>query len=260
MKTIQRNNARSSTHPRRVDTPAFDGNSWSQELQNRYSRNLAHFGKLLHKRHYISSTDGNLSVRLDEGHILTTPTGVSKGFMRPGDMVVVDLHGRKISGPSEPSSELGMHLTIYKLRPDIQAVVHAHPCVATAVASAGLDLTEPICSELVLSLGSIPLAPYALPGTQEVSQSLSPYIKQHDAILMQNHGVVAYGHSLERAYLNMESVEHCATIMLVTRLLGKCRILNRNEVMRLLSIKSGKKPNYTQSAPNPKASCYARSV
>jgi hypothetical protein len=93
MKIVQRHNAQSSTHPRRVDTPAFDGHSWSPELQNRYSRSLAHFGKLLHKRHYISSTDGNLSVHLDEIHILTTPTGVSKGFMRPKDMVVADLHG-----------------------------------------------------------------------------------------------------------------------------------------------------------------------
>lgn len=212
------------------------------DLKYRHSRELVHFAKLLHRRHYVSGTDGNLSVRLGGDQVLTTPTGMSKAFMHPKDMVVVDYEGNKTSGNCSPTSEIRMHLTIYKLRPDVQAVVHAHPYVATALASAGMDLTEPICSELVLSLGKIPLAPYAHPGTDELSQSLAPYIKEHDAILMQNHGVVAYGRSLERAYLNMECVEHCARIMLITRLLGGGRMLNEDQVLRLLTSRIHSQP------------------
>lgn len=235
MNTPQRPTSRTS--PGKSQRVLQQSRSRRDKLHDGYSRDLVHFAKLLHERHYVSGTDGNLSIRLGADHVLTTPTGMSKAFMHPKDMVVVDCEGKKISGSCAPTSEIRMHLTIYKLRPDVQAVVHAHPYVATALASAGIDLTEPICSELVLSLGRIPLALYAHPGTNELSESLIPYIQEHDAILMQNHGVVAYGQSLERAYLNMESVEHCARIMLVTRLLGRCRILNEKEVGRLLATK-----------------------
>lgn len=210
-------------------------------LADQYSRELVLYGKLLHRRHYISGMDGNLSVRLDAKHILSTPSGVSKAFLGHGDMVIVDLAGRRVCGVLAPSSEIGMHLTIYRLRPDINAIVHAHPCVATAMACAGLGLTEPICSELVLTLGQVPLAPYADPGSEDLSRALRPYIEDHDAILMQNHGVVTYGESLERAYLNMESVEHCAMIMFMAHRMGQCRILSQEEVMRLLAAKSRKK-------------------
>lgn len=205
------------------------------------SKDLAFFAKLLHQRHYISATDGNLSVRMETDQILTTPSGLCKAFLHSRDMVIVDSKGNRVRGAREPSSEIGMHLTIYKFRPDVRAVVHAHPCVATALASAGMDLTEPICAELVLGLGRIPLAPYALPGTAAVSRALAPYIMDHDAILMQNHGVVTYADTLQRAYLHMESVEHCARIMLATKLLGRCRVLNDREVMSLLAFKNRKK-------------------
>lgn len=237
MSTLPRQNIHSGAHPGRASKPFLREKPQEKSLRHKHSRDLVSFAKLLHERHYVSGTDGNLSVRLEAGHILTTPTGVSKGRMHSKDMVVVDSDGKKVSGSCAPTSELGMHLTIYRLRPDVRAVVHAHPCVATALASAGMDLTEPICSELVLTLGRIPLAPYAHPGTDELSQSLAPFILDHNAILMQNHGVVAYGQTLERAYLNMESVEHCARIMLVTKLLGRCRVLSDDEVFRLLSVR-----------------------
>jgi len=204
-------------------------------------KELAFFGKMLHQRHYISGTDGNLSVRMASGQILITPGGICKAFLNSRDMVVVDTDGNKVCGSCEASSEIGMHLAIYRLRPDVRGIVHAHPCTATALASAGIDLTEPICTELVLTLGRIPLAPYAPPGSSELARALTPYIKDHDAILLENHGVVTYGNTLERAYLNMESVEHCARIVLVTRLLGRSRILNEDEVTCLLSSKRPRK-------------------
>jgi L-fuculose-phosphate aldolase len=204
-------------------------------------KELAFFGRMLHKRHYVSGCDGNLSVRLEGGHVLTTPTGISKGFLRPEHMVIVDLDGRKLDGVLQPSSEIQMHLTIYKQRPDIEAVVHAHPCIATGLGCAGMNISEPICSELVLTLGTIPLAPYAMPGSPALSDALLPFVANHEAILMQNHGVVSYGSTLAQAYLNMETVEHTARIMLVTNLLGSPRKLNSEQVAALLDLKLRKR-------------------
>ncbi len=137
-------------------------------------QDLVRFGKMLHAQGFVAATDGNLSVRLDQGRILVTPTGFSKGMMSPEDMVIVDLHGKKLSGFYNPSSEITMHLTIYRMRPDVGAIVHAHPCTATGFASAGIALDEPLCSEIVITLGAVPLAPYATTGTMELSDSLRP--------------------------------------------------------------------------------------
>jgi L-fuculose-phosphate aldolase len=139
------------------------------------------------------SSDGNLSVRAGKEHIIATPTGISKGMMSVADMVVIDSQGNQLYGTRKVSSEIGMHLTIYRMRPDVRAIVHAHPCTATAFASAGIALDQPLCSEAVLTLGAVPLAPYGTPGTPEVSEALKPYIPGHEAILMANHGVVTYG-------------------------------------------------------------------
>jgi L-fuculose-phosphate aldolase len=209
-------------------------------LQESYRKDLASFARMLHDRHYVSGCDGNLSVRLDKNSILTTPTGMSKGLLKPEHMVLVDLQGRKLEGAFQPSSEIEMHLTVYKHRPDVGAVVHAHPCVATGIGCSGTGLTEPVCSELVLTLGEIPLAPYAPPGTSALSDSLRPFIAGHDAILMQNHGVVAYGATLSQAYFNMETVEHTARITLVSRLLGSMKPLNADQVCHLLDMKAKK--------------------
>lgn len=195
---------------------------------------LVRFGKLLHTQGFVAATDGNLSVRLDDDRLLVTPTCFSKGMMRPEDMVVVDLDGKKLSGHYKPSSEITMHLTIYRMRPDVGAVVHAHPCTATAFASAGIALDEPLCSEVVITLGEVPLAPYATTGTTELSNSLRPFIPYHDAILMANHGVVTYGENICRAYMKMEAVEHFARIVLATRQLGASCALNSREVEKLV--------------------------
>jgi L-fuculose-phosphate aldolase len=201
-------------------------------------QDLVRFGKMLHSQGFVAATDGNLSVRLDDQRILITPTCVSKGMMRPQDMVIVGLDGRKLNGSSNPSSEIAMHLTIYRMRPDIGAVVHAHPCTATGFASAGMALDEPLCSEVVITLGSVPLAPYATTGSMELSDSLRPFIPYHDAILMANHGVVTYGEDLCRAYMRMEAVEHYARIVLTTRLLGSAQSLDSHELEKLVAVRS----------------------
>lgn len=201
-------------------------------------RDLADFGRMLHNQGFVAATDGNLSVRMDSDRVMVTPTGVSKGMMDPEDMVVVDLEGRKLSGANNPSSEIAMHLTIYKARADVGAVVHAHPCTATAFASAGIALDQPLCSEIVITLGAVPLAPYATTGTHGLSESLAPYIPSHNAILMANHGVVTYGRDLRQAYLRMEAVEHYAKIVLAARQLGCARSLNDSQLEELFEARS----------------------
>jgi L-fuculose-phosphate aldolase len=196
---------------------------------------IIQFGKLLHQKGYVAATDGNLTVRLDKNSILSTATGMSKGMMGPDDLVVVDLDGRKISGRRNVSTEIGMHLLIYRLRPDVHGIVHAHPTTATGYAAAGIPLNKALISEVVLSLGSIPLARYGTPGTPELTEALEPLIPHHDAILMANHGVVTYGDTLLRAYMKMETVEHFAKIALVTHLLGQQQPLSDEAVEKLVA-------------------------
>jgi L-fuculose-phosphate aldolase len=198
---------------------------------------ILRFGKMLHDRGLIAATDGNISVRLNETSVLITPTCISKGMMSTEDLLVVDLHGRKTSGFRDVSSESAMHMTIYRMRPDIHAIVHAHPPTATGFAACGLPLDQALISEVLLSLGSVPLASYATPGTSELSESLEPFISDHDAVLMANHGVVTYGADLTQAYLNMETVEHFAKIALVVRQLGCEHPLAADQVNKLLEMR-----------------------
>jgi L-fuculose-phosphate aldolase len=206
--------------------------------EGRYRREIVSLGRMLHQRGYVAAMDGNLSVRLDKNRILATPTAISKGMMKPADMVIVDLNGRHLSGKRTVSSEIAMHLLIYRLRPDIKAVVHAHPPTATGFAAAGIPLNKPLVCEVVIGLGSIPLAKYGTPGTPELGASLEPLIPDYDAILMSNHGVVAYGGDLQQAYMKMETVEHFAQIALVTHLLGKQQPLGDEELSKLILARS----------------------
>jgi L-fuculose-phosphate aldolase len=189
---------------------------------------------MLHQLGYVAAMDGNLSVRLKGDRILVTPTSLSKGSMRPADLVVVNLEGERISGHRNVTSEIGMHLLIYRTRPDVEAIVHAHPPTATGFAAAGIPLTEPLVCEVVMGLGCIPLARYGTPGTSELAQTLEPFVPNYDAILMSNHGVVTYGDTLEHAYMKMETVEHFAQIALVTHLLGRQQPLKQGEIEKLL--------------------------
>jgi L-fuculose-phosphate aldolase len=206
--------------------------------ERKHREEIVRYGRMLHERGLVAGMDGNLSVRLDRKHILVTPTCVSKGAMRAGDLVVVDADGRRIAGRRNVTSEIGMHLLIYRMRPDTRAIVHAHPPTATGFAAAGLALTEPLVCEVVIGLGSIPLARYGTPGTSELASTLEPYVPHYDAILMSNHGVVAYGDTLEHAYMKMETVEHFAQIALVTHLLGRQQPLTGLDIEKLISARS----------------------
>ena len=186
----------------------------------------------------MASTDGNISLRLDPRRILTSPTGVSKGMMAPDDLVITDLDGQKLSGRRNPSSELGMHLLIYRRRPDINAVCHAHPPVATGFAASGVPLNKAILSELVLSLVCIPVARYGTPGTPELTEAIEPLVQCYDAILMANHGVVTCGQDLLAAFFRMETTEHFAHVTLVTELLGKQVLLSGGDVEKLLAARA----------------------
>jgi len=198
---------------------------------------ILRIGKMLHERGLIAATDGNISARLHDGAILITPTCISKGMMSTEDLVVVDMHGRRLAGFRDVSSEIAMHLTIYHMRPDVHAVVHAHPPTATGFAACGLALDQALISEVLLSLGGVPLARYATPGTSELSEALEPFIPDHDAVLMANHGVVTYGCDLMQAYLNMETVEHFAKIALVVKQLGCEHPLAADQVNKLLEMR-----------------------
>ena len=156
-------------------------------------------------------------------------------MMAADDLVITDLEGSKLSGRRNPSSELAMHLLIYRRRPDVNAVCHAHPPVATGYASAGLALNKAILAELVLSLGCIPVARYGTPGTPELTDAIEPLVTNYDAILMANHGVVTYGADLLSAFFRMETTEHFALVALVTELLGKQVLLSGGDVEKLLA-------------------------
>jgi L-fuculose-phosphate aldolase len=198
---------------------------------------IVRYGRVLYDRGYIAATDGNISVRLDDHRLLITPTCMCKGMMSGDDLVIVDINGRKLEGHRNVSSEVAMHLLIYRMRPEIRGIVHAHPPTATGFAAAGIALDQPLISEIVLTLGSVPLAPYGCPGTEELSSALRPFVKDNYAILMANHGVVTYADDLERALMHMETVEHLAKITLVARTLGQQNVLNSAEVEKLTAIR-----------------------
>jgi len=205
--------------------------------EHQHRQEITRLGKLLHEKGCIAATDGNISVRLDDYTVLATPTCMSKGMMTTEDLVKVDLNGRKVSGFREVSSEIAMHLMIYRMRPEICGIVHAHPPTATGFAAAGMGLEQALVSEIVLALGKVPLASYGTPGTQELLDALEPLVKGHDAILMANHGVVTYAEDLLTAYMHMETVEHFAKIALVTHQLGRQQILSEENVSKLMVLR-----------------------
>ncbi len=205
--------------------------------EERLRADIVEVGRRLHARVYVASNDGNISVRVGKDRLLTTPKGVPKGFMTPDMMVTTDLDGRKVAGELDPSSELLMHLAVYHNRPEITAVVHAHPPTATGFAVAGIPLDRAVLAEVVTTLGSIPIADYGTPSTSELADAVSKFIKAHDGLLLANHGALTIATDLFAAYYKMETVEHFAQISLTARLLGGERMLSREEVERLQGLR-----------------------
>lgn len=202
-----------------------------------HRQDIVRVGKWLHDKSFIAAADGNISVRLDDYTILSTPTCMSKGMLTGEDLVTVDTNGHKTAGFREVSSEIAMHLMIYRVRPDVNAIVHAHPPTATGFAASGMALDQPLVSEILLTLGSVPLAEYGTPGTQELVDRLEPLVPANSAILMANHGVVTYGTDLMQAYMFMETVEHFAKISLTCHQLGQQRPLSPEQVAQLEEIR-----------------------
>jgi L-fuculose-phosphate aldolase len=190
----------------------------------------------LYSKGFVTATDGNVSARLPNGNFLTTPTQVNKGRVRETDLVEVTLEGVPVQDGLIPSMELGMHLFIYRERPDVSAVVHAHPTFATGFATAHIPLDQPLFPEVIFGLGAIPLAGFATPSTSEVASSIAPFVKTANAILLMNHGVVTYGTDLDDAYFKMEKVEHAAHITFVARMLGGEKPLSVEQVRMLTTV------------------------
>jgi L-fuculose-phosphate aldolase len=210
----------------------------STRVEEQLRADIVEAGRRLYARAYIASNDGNISARLDDTRLITTPKSVSKGFMSPDMMVIVDYSGTKLAGERDPSSELPMHLEIYRNRPDVRAVVHAHPPIATGFAVAGIPLTRAVLAEVITTLGSIPIAAYGTPSTRELPDAVRQYIKAHDGMLLANHGAVTCGPDVMAAYYKMETIEHFAKISLVARLLGREHLISREEVERLQGLRS----------------------
>jgi L-fuculose-phosphate aldolase len=198
---------------------------------------IVEVGRRLWMRGFVASNDGNISVRLADNRLITTPKSVSKGFMTPDMMVITDLQGVRIAGEREPSSELKMHLEVYRNRPDARAVVHAHPPTATGFAVAGIPLDRAVLAEVITTLGSIPLAEYATPSTEELPAAVRKYVKAHDGILLANHGALALAGDVFSAYYRMETIEHFARISLVAHTLGREHVLSKAEVDRLQGLR-----------------------
>ncbi len=201
-------------------------------------QDIVEIGRLVWQKGWVASNDGNISIRLDPDRLLCTPTGVSKGMMHPEDLIIVDMQGRKLEGRREGTTEISMHLTIYNLRPDIRAVVHAHPPVATGFATAGRALNLALLPEVIIGLGCVPLVDYGLPGTPELIEPMLPMIPKYDALIMGNHGAVCYGEDVYKAFFRMETVEHFARITLVAELLGGPKVLPKGEVQKLVDARA----------------------
>ena len=208
---------------------------------------IVEVGRRLYARGYTASNDGNISLRLDDQRLLMTPRSVCKGFMAPEMLCITDLDGRKLAGERDPSSEMQMHLEVYRQRSDVSAVVHAHPPIATGFAVAGIPLDRAVLAEVVTTLGSVPIAEYATPSTRELPEAVRKYVKAHDGMLLANHGALTLGTDVFAAYYKMETIEHFAHISLVARLLGGERLLSREEVLRL----QGLRGSYGIASPAP---------
>lgn len=200
---------------------------------------ICQIGKRMYDRNYVAANDGNISIKVGKNTVICTPTGVSKGFMTPDMLVKINMKGEKISGKLNPSSEVKMHLRVYEENEEVMAVTHAHPVVATSYAIAGIKLDMAILPEAVVLLGNVPIAAYATPGTQEVPDSIAPYCKDHNAVLLANHGALTWGKDVIEAFHRLESLEHYATMMMyTTRVLGTYNQLTCDQVGTLVELRT----------------------
>jgi len=213
--------------------------------------------RLMYQRHLIAASDGNVSARWGEDYLITTPTGRYKGFLRPEEMVVTDLEGQLAPGDvaphngHRPSAELRLHLEVYRQRPDVRAVVHAHPPITTALTVAGVSLAACVLPETLVTLGQIVTTQYATPTSAQGPEVIRPYIRDHDALVLDRHGAVTVGDSVFSAYAHMEKVENTAEVIMMARLLGHVKTLPVDEVRRLSAMRDAAlRPGRTFAGPD----------
>ena len=197
---------------------------------------MVRVARRLDQKGILTSTDGNLSALLDDGGTLITPSGSCKGLLEPEQLVRLFRDGSPRAG--RPSSEIALHRMIYAKRPDVRAIIHAHPPYATAYAVAGIALDQPILSEAILTLGKVPVASYAMPTAEELAKSVEPLVAQHDAVLMRFHGAVCFARDIEQACYLMETLEHVARIDFIRRELGSNELIPQSEVARLEELRA----------------------
>lgn len=200
---------------------------------------LAEVCQQAYQRRYICGTEGNFSIRLADDVLLTTPRGTCKGRLQPDDLVLTNINGELLSNSDhgKPSTELSMHITAYKMRPDIKAVVHAHPTCAVGFTVAGVPLEQPVLPEVVCTVGSIPTATYATPSTEEVSESIQNLVQEYDVMMMDHHGALCLGSDIWDAFYKLETLEHYAETMLVAHLLGGIKPLSPEQVKKLIAVR-----------------------
>jgi L-fuculose-phosphate aldolase len=200
---------------------------------------IIEIGKRMYSKGFVAANDGNISCKVGPNTIWTTPTGVSKGYMTLDMLVKMDTSGKVLAGNRKPSSEVKMHLRVYEENPEVMAVTHAHPPVATSFAIAGISLDKAVLPEAVVQLGSVPVAHYATPGTQEVPDSIAPYCKTHNGVLLANHGALSWGKDVFEAFFRLESIEYYATILMYTeKIIEKQNELSCKQVDDLLNIRT----------------------
>ena len=200
-------------------------------------KEICEVGHKLWMKGFVAANDGNISVKISENEYYCTPTGVSKGDLTPDMIIKVDKDGKKLEGKLNPSSEIKMHMRVYKERPDVTAVVHAHPPVATAFTVADIDLDQYILPEAVLTIGDVPTCDYGTPSTMEIPDSLDPYLQNHDAFLLRNHGALTVGCNLQKAFFIMEEVEFNAVICKHAMDLGAVHEISNEQLKKLMDLR-----------------------
>ena len=207
------------------------------KTEGQHKNDIIEVCKRIHAKGWVASNDGNVSVRIGPNTVLCTPTGMSKGYLNCDQLIKVDMDGNKIEGFLEPSSEMKMHLDVYRQKEGVNSVVHAHPPYATGFAVAGVPLDECVMPEIVIGLGSIPLTKFGTPSTMEIPENIRPFLKQYNVFLLENHGALSVGSDVYQAYYRMESLELYSQINLVARLVGNVNVLSEENVKKLIGVR-----------------------
>lgn len=199
-------------------------------------RGIVEIGRRVYEQGFVAATDGNISVRVMGDRMFITPSGTCLGELKADDLLYMDSERRVLAGRGRPSSEMSLHLEVYRRRPDVQAVIHAHPPVTNAFGFAGVSLAGPVIPEVVVTFGSIPTTEYATPSSEEGPEAIRDLVQHHDVMILQRHGSLTVGSDLTDAYRKLEKLEHAAKTILATRLLGRVRELTPDELDRLSEV------------------------